>query len=53
MDDQKTIQATADRAERKPYRKPALEREEIFETMALACTKLAPTPGCEAGGNRS
>jgi hypothetical protein len=26
-------------AARKPYQKPAFEREQLFETMALACGK--------------
>ncbi len=29
-----------DRATRKPYQKPAFSREQLFETMALACGKI-------------
>jgi len=28
---------------RKPYQKPAFRFERVFETMALACGKIAPT----------
>jgi len=31
---------------KRPYRKPAFEREDLFETMALACGKW------NAGGGR-
>jgi len=30
---------------RKPYRKPAFTREQLFETMALACGKTNPNIG--------
>jgi hypothetical protein len=54
MDDQKKIEATEDRAERKPYEKPAFEREEIFETMALTCGKLPSGGGdCHGSGGHS
>jgi len=33
----------ADRATRKPYQKPAFSREQLFETMALACGKINTT----------
>ena len=33
----------ADRATRKPYQKPAFSREQLFETMALACGKIDNT----------
>ena len=32
-------------AARKPYEKPAFVREQVFETMALACGKINPTSG--------
>jgi len=36
-------------AGKKPYRKPAFQREQVFETMALACGKIDPTSGaCRA-----
>ncbi len=30
---------------RKPYVKPAFEREKVFETMALSCGKIQTTQG--------
>ena len=34
---------------KKPYQKPAFQREQVFETMALACGKINPTSGaCRA-----
>jgi hypothetical protein len=30
---------------KKPYIKPSFEREQVFETMALACGKVASTQG--------
>ena len=30
-------------AARKPYQKPAFQREQVFETMALACGKISAT----------
>jgi hypothetical protein len=30
---------------KKPYLKPSFERERVFETMALACGKVASTQG--------
>jgi hypothetical protein len=36
-------------AARKPYQKPSFIREQVFETMALACGKINPTSGaCKA-----
>jgi hypothetical protein len=36
-------------AARKPYQKPAFVREQVFETMALACGKINATSGaCKA-----
>ena len=36
-------------AAKKPYQKPAFQREQVFETMALACGKVNPTSGaCKA-----
>jgi hypothetical protein len=32
-------------AARKPYQKPAFQREQVFETMALSCGKVNPTNG--------
>ena len=31
--------------ERKPYRKPSFRFEQVFETMALQCGKMAGTSG--------
>jgi hypothetical protein len=34
---------------KKAYEKPAFVREQVFETMALACGKINPTSGpCKA-----
>ena len=35
--------ADVDRGARKPYQKPAFSREQLFETMALACGKANVT----------
>jgi hypothetical protein len=32
-------------AAKKPYQKPAFVREQVFETMALACGKINSTSG--------
>jgi hypothetical protein len=38
-----------DAAPRKPYQKPSFQREQVFETMALACGKINPVSGaCKA-----
>ena len=42
-DDPTGEQPDADRAARKPYQKPAFSREQLFETMALACGKINVT----------
>ena len=34
-----------DAPEKKAYEKPAFVREQVFETMALACGKINPTSG--------
>jgi hypothetical protein len=36
-------QLPADGESKKPYQKPTFRYERVFETMALACGKLAPT----------
>jgi hypothetical protein len=41
MTDQHTM--GPDSHPRKPYEKPAYQCEGIFETLALACGKIAPT----------
>lgn len=34
---------------KKPYEKPAFQREQVFETTALACGKINPSSGaCRA-----
>ena len=34
---------------KKPYEKPSFQREQVFETMALACGKINPSSGaCKA-----
>lgn len=40
---QDDVPAGTDRAARKPYQKPAFTREQLFETMALACGKANTT----------
>lgn len=37
--------AAGSAAVKKPYQKPAFTREQVFETMALACGKINPTSG--------
>lgn len=39
----KSDDATAPRATKKPYRKPEMKREKIFETQALLCGKIQIT----------
>ena len=41
------VDATSERtaARRKPYEKPSFVREQLFETMALACGKTNPSIG--------
>lgn len=40
------------RAHKKPYQKPALRSEQVFETSALSCGKVGATQsGCQS--NRS
>lgn len=36
-------QTNTGRAERKPYQKPEVRKERVFETMALACGKISAT----------
>jgi hypothetical protein len=40
-------------AAKKPYQKPAFQREQVFETMALACGKIGPTTGACRAVNKS
>jgi hypothetical protein len=37
------VAAEGSAAVKKPYQKPAFTREQVFETMALACGKIDPT----------
>ena len=40
---------TSQAAGKKAYQKPAFVREQVFETMALACGKINPSSGaCKA-----
>ena len=39
----KSDQVGNKRVDRKPYQKPAVRRERVFETMALACGKISST----------
>lgn len=43
--------AKAERSVKKPYQKPEVRHERVFETMALACGKLSATQG-QCKGNR-
>lgn len=49
MNGEKRSPETADerRAQtgKRPYQKPSFVREQVFETMALACGKVNPTSG--------
>lgn len=38
-------QAPVQESAKKAYEKPAFIREQVFETMALACGKINPTSG--------
>jgi hypothetical protein len=40
-------EATRGNVERQPYEKPAFFREQVFETMALACGKASPAGQCQ------
>ncbi len=35
--------ASSEPVRKRPYQKPAFEREQLFETTALACGKVNPT----------
>jgi hypothetical protein len=43
--DIQTTQPDCAPAAKKPYQKPAFVREQLFETMALACGKTNPVIG--------
>ena len=43
--DTQTAQPDHTPAAKKPYQKPAFVREQLFETMALACGKTNPVIG--------
>ena len=42
--DAKALETTP-KAVRKPYQKPAVRHEQVFETSALTCGKVNPTQG--------
>ena len=43
-----------ERREKKPYQKPAFEYEQVFETMALTCSKSKSVdPNCKTGNKIS
>jgi hypothetical protein len=49
MTDRKDPQSADAPPRRQPYEKPSFVREQVFETMALACGKTDPTSGpCKA-----
>ena len=41
------------RQEKKPYQKPAFEYEQVFETMALTCSKDKSVGPCATGNKVS
>jgi hypothetical protein len=41
----RTDQQRQEPESKKPYLKPSFEREQVFETMALACGKVSSTQG--------
>jgi hypothetical protein len=43
--DQRASHLEAQPAARKPYRKPAVRHEQVFETRALTCGKVQTTQG--------
>jgi hypothetical protein len=43
--DQRASPLEAQQAVRKPYRKPAVRYERVFETQALTCGKVQTTQG--------
>lgn len=45
VDRESEAAAVGSSALKKPYQKPAFTREQVFETMALACGKINPTSG--------
>jgi hypothetical protein len=52
MNDEKRSPESADERRsqtgKRPYVKPAFVREQVFETMALACGKINTGPACAA-----
>ncbi len=42
---QRTLKEAAKPAAKKPYVKPEVRHERVFETMALSCGKQGPTEG--------
>ena len=47
MSEPEKTQGTRDRGGKKPYRKPDFKYEEVFETMALQCTKSTADSHCQ------
>ncbi len=43
--DNRTENQNCETRTRKPYVKPAYQREDVFETMALSCGKVQSTQG--------
>ena len=43
--DRRASPLQAQQAVRKPYRKPAVRHEQVFETRALTCGKMQTTQG--------
>jgi len=56
MDGEEKIHQAADKAKaavKKPYVKPAVRHEKVFETRALSCGKVSTTQGSCAHNRRS
>jgi hypothetical protein len=53
MESKKSDNKAKPRPARKPYKKPEFRYERVFETMALACTKLPGAPRCGQTGKHS
>lgn len=49
----KTSDSEPPATEKKAYEKPSFVREEVFETMALACGKVSPSSGLCKGNRKN
>lgn len=44
-DEARATESAQTERKKKPYRKPEFVRDQLFETMALACGKISPSIG--------